>query len=409
MLPTHTYKSRSLNALMHSYRQWMLALLILPLALAGCSSNTIKTTQVEPLQQEQQQIPESELLDVGIHLFDPGLEELNEDEGLTVFPEIRKAESRFIPYHLMQTLQSSAAWGAVRVIPNSQSSVDVMVSGKIIDSNGEELRLLVTVVDATGQLWFEKEYEGLASKYAYSKRRTQTVPMEPFQSIYNRVANDMLLYRQENFDSVALRKIRTTAELKFAQSFSPAAFSGHLEKSANGEYTITRLPAEGDPMLQRIRQIRERDYLFVDTLQDYYGGFVKQMDQPYQEWRSQSYNEVIALRELKREARNRTIMGIAAILGGIAAAGSDSGSARAAGTVAVAGGAYMVKSGFDKRAESEMHVEALQELGDSLEAAIEPQVIELEDRTITLSGTVENQYDQWRELLREIYQVDTGL
>ncbi|MEJ2419824.1 MAG: hypothetical protein P8Y45_23450 [Exilibacterium sp.] len=55
-----------------------------------------------------------------------------------------------------------------------------------------------------------------------------------------------------------------------------------------------------------------------------------------------------------------------------------------------------------------MHVEALQELGDSLEASIEPQVIELEDRTITLSGSVENQYDQWRDILRDIYKLDTG-
>ena len=161
-------------------------------------------------------------------------------------------------------------------------------------------------------------------------------------------------------------------------------------------------------MLQRIRQIRERDYLFVDTLQDYYGSFVKEMDKPYKQWRGQSYNEVVALRELKREALVRKIAGVAAVIGGIAASGSSNSSGRAAGSVAVAGGAYMIKSGFDKSAESEMHVEALQELGDSLEAAIEPQVIELEDRTITLSGTVENQYDQWRDLLREIYNVDTG-
>lgn len=379
------------------------------LILTGCSSNTIKTTQVIPVIHEQAQIPEAELLDVGIYIFDPGLDNIDDDETLTVFPEIRNAESRYIPYHLMQTLQTSAAWGAVRVIPPEQETIDVSVKGKILQSDGEQLRLEVTVSDATGRQWYEKEYDGLASKYSYTKRRGGAVPQEPFQSLYNQIANDMLTYRRENFDGTALRTIRTTAELRFAQAFSPAAFGGHLKESSGGEYSITRLPAEGDPMLSRIRQIRERDYLFVDTLQDYYGGFVKDMDQPYREWRSQSYNEVIALRELKRDARNRTIMGIAAILGGIAAAGGDSGSTRAAGTVAIAGGAYMVKSGFDKRAESEMHVEALQELGDSLEASIEPQVIELEDRTITLSGTVENQYEQWRELLHEIYKADTGL
>lgn len=392
-----------------SHRTILVIATIVPLLfLVGCTSNTIKTTQTTPVVQEHAEIPESELLDVGIYLFDPGLDDLDDDERQLVFPEVRKAESRFMPYRLMETLQTSSAWGAVRVIPASQNAVDVTVDGEIQQSDGEVLTIVIAVKDATGREWFEKEYEGLASKYAYTKRRTGTVPAEPFQNLYNQIANDMLAYRRENFDGYGLRAIRTTAELKFAQTFSPAAFGGHLNQDKNGEYTIARLPAEGDPMLERVRQIRERDYLFVDTLQDYYGGFVKEMDQPYQQWRSQSYNEVIALRELKRDARNRTIMGIAAILGGIAAAGSDHGSARSAGSVAIAGGAYMIKSGFDKRSESEMHIEAIQELGDSLEAAIEPQVIDLEGRTITLSGTVENQYDQWRELLREIYQIDTG-
>ena len=391
------------------FNRWNLfTLLVAATLLAGCSSHTVKTTQTTPVIQEHSEIPESELLDVGIYLFDPGLDSANDDDSQVVFPEIRKAESRFMPFQLMETLQTSSAWGAVRVIPATQNAVDVTVSGIILQSDGEQLKVSVKVKDATGRQWFEKEYSGMASKYAYTKERTGNVPQEPFQNLYNQVANDMLTYRRQNFDGHALRTIRTTAELKFAQDFSPSAFGGHLNKSKDGKLMIVRLPAEGDPMLQRIRQIRERDYLFVDTLQDYYGSFVKEMDKPYKEWRSQSYNEVIALRELKRDARNRTIMGVAAILGGIAASGNDSGSARAAGSVAVAGGAYMIKSGFDKRAESEMHVEALQELGDSLEAAIEPQVIELEDRTITLSGTVENQYDQWRELLKEIYNVDTG-
>ncbi len=383
------------------------ALLASLLLLAGCSSHTVKTTQTTPVIQEQAEIPESELLDVGIYLFDPGLDNANDDDEV-VFPEIRNAESRFIPFRLMETLQTSAAWGAVRVVPTSQKAIDVSVSGAILKSDGEQLKIRVKVKDATGDQWFEKEYDGIASKYAYSKQRLGNVPPEPFQNLYNQVANDMLNYRRKNFDGLALRTIRTTAELKFAQEFSPSAFGGHLSSDNSGQLQIIRLPAEGDPMLQRIRQIRERDYLFVDTLQDYYGSFVKDMDKPYKQWRGQSYNEVIALRELQRDARNRTIMGVAAIIGGIAASGSNSGSSRAAGSVAVAGGAYMIKSGFDKRAESEMHVEALQELGDSLEATIEPQVIELEDRTITLSGTVENQYDQWRQLLKEIYQIDTG-
>ena len=45
----------------------------------------------------------------------------------------------------------------------------------------------------------------------------------------------------------------------------------------------------------------------------------------------------------------------------------------------------------------------------SLEAEIAPQIIELDDRTITLTGTVQDQYDQWRELLRQIYEAEVGV
>ena len=379
--------------------------LALALGLAGCSSHVVRTTAHEPVIQETGEIAEDLLLDVGIMTFDAGLDHAADSEDVVVFPEIRKAESRFIAVHLMETLQTSAAWGAVRVIPNEQSAVDVTVSGVILQSDGESLVVDVTVRDATGRQWFQKEYRELASRYAYDPKRGERI--EPFQGLYNKVANDILTYRR-TLAEADVRNVRLVSELKFARSFSPDAFGEHLSQDKQGQLTIKRLPSENDPMLNRIRNIRERDYLFVDTLQDYYGTFVKEMEAPYQEWRRLSYREVMAVRDLKKEARNQTIAGVVAILGGIAAAGSDNGSARSAGTIAVAGGGYLIKGGFDKRAEAQIHVEALQELGDSLEADIEPQVIELEDRTITLSGSVENQYNQWRELLRDLYRLDTG-
>jgi len=40
---------------------------------------------------------------------------------------------------------------------------------------------------------------------------------------------------------------------------------------------------------------------------------------------------------------------------------------------------------------------------------MENNVVELEDRTITLSGTVENQYQQWRDILQNIYKINQGV
>ncbi|MCP4513413.1 MAG: hypothetical protein GY826_44225 [Fuerstiella sp.] len=55
-----------------------------------------------------------------------------------------------------------------------------------------------------------------------------------------------------------------------------------------------------------------------------------------------------------------------------------------------------------------MQVETLREIAASLDAEIEPHSVALEDQTVTLSGTVEQQYDQWREILRQIYIAETG-
>ena len=86
----------------------------------------------------------------------------------------------------------------------------------------------------------------------------------------------------------------------------------------------------------------------------------------------------------------------------------DSYGTQVGGAFGVGAGAYLIRSGFDKRAEARMHMEALEELGQSLESEVAPQVISLEDRTITLTGSVEEQYEQWREILADLYAVEVG-
>ncbi len=381
---------------------WLALLPLVVLLLGGCSSNTVRTTEVTPVIAGDPGMPEDQLLDVGVRLFDPNSAALTEEEIFTS-PEIRKAEARFMPTVLADTLQKSGHWGAVRVAPSETGVSDIVVDGKILESTGEKLALEISISDASGAHWYTKQYEGFASKYSYDAK----VAPEPFQDVYNRITNDLAIARAKLSPAEA-KRLRTISELRFAESFAPKAFSGFLEKDKNGRFSVRRLPAENDPMLVRIRSIRERDNLFVDTLQDYYNGFSRQMSAPYQDWRKESYTESIAYRELRAQATGRTIAGVASIIAGIAAQTGDSYATRAAGTVGIIGGAAMVKSGFDKRAESKMHAETLKELGGSLGAEIEPQVIDLEDHSVTLTGTVQDQYTQWREILHGIYEAETG-
>ncbi|GAA6153424.1 hypothetical protein [Pseudoteredinibacter isoporae] len=382
----------------------LVILLLSSLFLSACASHTVKTTRYVQLQQETAEIPEDQLLDVGVELLDPNLEQIEEDDSL-VFAEVRKAESHYMAGHIRDALQASSAWGAVRLIPTQGTLVDVQLSGRILHSDGETLSMAISVQDITGRKWYDKDYKAVASRYAY--RRETASKADPFQTIYHQIANDLLQYRKQ-LDPDYLRRARLIGELRFAESFAPQSFAGQLQQDKKGIYHIERLPAENDPMLERVRTIRERDHLYIDTLQDFYGSFIQQIDGPYRDWRKQTYSEVINLREVKESARNQTIAGIVSVLAGIAAATSNNRAVRTAGGVAIGGGGYLIKEGFGKRAEADMHSETIRELGDSLEAAIQPQVIELEDRTITLSGSVQQQYEQWRQILRELYNVENG-
>ena len=387
---------------------------LLVVLAAGCSTTSVRTTRQTAAIKADTKIPENQLLDVGINLFDPGVDE-NADPKEGVYPPIRKAEARYMPYRLMQTLQRTGNWGVVRVIPDKRSEMNVWIDGKILESNGEELALQIKAKDATGRVWFEKTYREDASKYAYDSS-LQKNGEDPFQGLYNRIANDLLRYRQASLKSADINTIRTVTEMKFARDFAPAAFDKYIKKDGNGRYSVKRLPAKNDPLLADIHKIRQRDYMFVDTMQDYYGTFVRQMEDPYYEWRKDSYKEIVQLKELNKQATERTVGGILSILAGAAAiitgCGSNNAYARnacqLAGTAGVIGGGYMVKSGLDKRSEAKLHAQSLEELSKSLNSEIKPHTMELKDRTVTLTGTVQQQYDQWRKILHEMYVNETG-
>ena len=385
------------------------AALILAVAgiLTGCATHTVKTTAYTPVIVGSQSVPEELLLDVGVSVFDPGLDELTKDQEELTNGQVRVAESRYAPYLLSETLQRSANWGIVRLMPNDASPMDVRINGTLLESNGEAMSMRIEVIDSRGVQWFVREYEEVISRFNYDASQRQK--NDPFQVIYNKIANDMLAFRERNLDEQDIREIRTVSEMLFAQRFSKEAFSSYLTQDRNGRVQLASLPAVDDPLLNRIQSIRERDFMFIDTVQDYYATYVRQMRVPYDTWREQSYQETVTLRELRDSARRRFIAGTAAVIGGLAAAtqGGNYGT-QTSGAVGVGAGAYLIKSGFDRQNEARMHMESLEELGQSLEDAVAPQVITLDDRTITLSGSVEEQYAQWRDVLADLYAEEIG-
>lgn len=375
----------------------------LSLALSGCSTTEYVQANVTPAKQAQYELPIQHYMDIGIIPFDPNIPTTEEElEKQLIIPDVRRAETQFLAYHLKDTMEQTGNWGAVRVTPTPSQAVDLHITGRIEVSDGEMLIVTVSVIDATGQVWLDKEYKDQASKFSYEK----DVRDDPFQDLYNNIANDILAHRESMNDS-SIQVIRQVSSLKYAESLAPDAFGKYLDKSGRVT-TVSQLPADSDRMLSRVERIKEREYLFVDTLDDFYGQFYRDMKPSYHEWRYATYGEAIKLRQLDVKARNRLIGGAALIVGGLyAGADSPTYASQAASTGAVLGGIQSIRSGLNIRKDAEIHAESLKELSASLGSEITPFVLDIEGKTIELEGTADVQYEQWRRILKDIYAAET--
>ena len=375
------------------------------LAFTGCA--TYGTHKVNPtaIEAAKAEIPENQLIDVGILVFES--EELTpkkaEKEGTNT--NIRKAESHFMPYHLKNTLHQSGHWGAIQVIPAETNSVDLLVKGEIIESNGEILVLEIDVVEATGKRWFKKKYSAEASESIYAGNRAGE--KDAYQNLYNTIANDMAKFKMKLGPS-EIETIRTVSKLKFAQEFAPDAFEGYLTKDKNGRFSVKRLPADNDPMMERLLKIRDREYMYVDTLNNQYEGFYNDMWPSYENWRKLNLTERQAIKKIKREALTKQLIGALLIAGAIAAGSQNSGAGRAlAPAMAIIGGQVLIR-GWNVSKEAEIHSAAIEELGESFGNEMQPVTMEFEGQQYELTGTAEEQFKRWRELLRQIYFAETG-
>jgi hypothetical protein len=189
--------------------------------------------------------------------------------------------------------------------------------------------------------------------------------------------------------------------------------AGMTAVDKSGIVQVARLPAEGDPTLDRIERIRERDTAVVDTVNDYYASFAENMDDSYDSWRQTSFSELEKEMRARSAARTRTVLGAAALIAAIFAPNSCStydacrinNAMRTAGTM---GGIAAVLSGIKKYADARVHADALKELTQSFQAEVAPQVVEVEGHTLRLTGTAEDQYREWRRLLKQLYLEETG-
>ena len=395
--------------------KFLIYMIIMMHVLTGCattsgSAGDVKTgPQLASAQDEPKEIPYQGIkLDVIIPVFSPGLSDKAadyEEEG--IWPELRRAEANRFAYKLKTALDETGKFGAVRGAPNSTASGDLYTVGEIIESTGQEVEFRLNVVDASGKQWLNKTIDHEVNEGFYKNPRNDD--KDPYDPAFAEAAQaivDALLKQQQR----ELAQLQNIADLRFAASFNEQAFMEHLDTSGR-QIKLVSMPSDADPMFERVKSVQVREQLFIDNLQQNYSAFSQQMDDSYLAWQEASAAEM----QLRKEAKTKSIwkmIGGAVLIGAAVAAATSGNSndprfARDIATVAGGiGGAVLLTSGFKSREEAKFHQDALNELGESINLEMAPQVMTYEEESVELTGDIDEQFRQWRAFLNRMYQLE---
>jgi len=332
----------------------------------------------------------SALLEIGVRVFGTAQKEAEEYEiGDWVFDEIIQKETQFLPHLLKNTLVDSRQWGAIRVIPDRDPSLDLIVEGQIVQSDGETLELQIRAFDSSGREWLNKTYadQSIQEEYPESTRFTLDNTfdainfVDPFQDIYNRIANDLVAVRT-NLGEQTLRDLNLVTDMLYAGDLSPSDFSGTVKENEDGLLVIDRLPSLDDPMMARVADMKYRHHLFIDTVDEYYQTLYEDIQPAYVLWRRYSIDQITEIETSQQEASQ-----------------SDYGSSS---------GFLSLSQRYDRFKWSKIFEREFNDLAAGFNNELAPAFLELNSQVHGLTGTMEQQYREWRGILRRLFELENG-
>lgn len=347
---------------------------------AAESATLAATLAVGSVRLETVPQPLTPALSLVVASFDPGLPASS--VGLSragIFPEIRKAEARFMPVLLRQVLQDSNAWGPVRVLPEPQSTAELQIDGRILHSDGRTLALHIRATDASGAIWLDRSYRDESQPGDF----TASGSIDPFVDLYRQVANDLLAAHRER-SSDSLQQLPTIALLRQATLLAPEAFVGYLTETDTGGYALRRVPAEEDPMLGRVQRIRDQEYRFVDAVDQQYVDLFDTMQPTYNLWRQFGREQAEYREDYQRRLAQRDRAG-------------------PRGTFAA------MEQTYNAFKWSKIQQQDLEDLALGFNNEVQPTVLDVSGSVYRLSGSLESQYAQWRDILGDIFRLESGL
>jgi hypothetical protein len=128
----------------------------------------------------------------------------------------------------------------------------------------------------------------------------------------------------------------------------------------------------------------------------------------YENWRKLNYEEIQAIKKIKRDATIRKVAGTLLLAGAIALSAGDVNNTGALQVGMILVGGQVIVQGFNITKQAEIHSEAIKELSESFGSEMRPIIMEFEGQQYELTGSAEEQFKRWRELLEQIYLLETG-
>lgn len=369
----------------------------LVLLLSACAQTTPEPVQrplnlvgAVILNQPSQSPPEDQLLDIGIEVFSTRQRGAGDYKiGDWVFDEIIQKETQFLPHLLKNTLVASNQWGAVRVIPERDPSLDILVAAEIVQSDGKTLELRVRAIDSTGREWLNETYADQSTQEEYPESTRFTLDksfdannfVDPFQDIYNRIANDLVAARS-NLDTEELAGLNLVTDMQYALDLSPDSFTGTLQRNDDGLWELDSLPALDDPMLARVADMKYRHHLFIDTVDEYYQTLYNDIQPAYVLWRRYSIDQITEVETAREEAN--------------------------LGDYGNSSGFLSLSQRYDRFKWSKIFEREFSDLAAGFNNELAPAFLELNSQVHGLSGTMEQQYREWRGILRRLFELENG-
>ncbi len=346
-------------------------------------------------------------LDINVVELDPGIfasPERNETAG--IWPELRRTESRLFANELKNSFEETQRFGDVNIVTSRKYLSDIVINGKILESNGEDLILEITAADSTGNKFInKKKYSHRTNEFFFRDLRNKG--KDPFHPLYNSIVLDVMKYLQKQ----DLNRIQKVTELRFATDLNSSYFKDSLVKNRRNIYEPNFIPDDSDPTFIKAKNVKIQDNIFKKEMQQTYGVFLDGLEEGYDEWRKAAFAVSKQQREAETSANAALVAGILIGIAG-AAASADSYNSNnysydygqdIAGTVAMAAGAALIYQSTQDRAEANRLSNTIDEVSKSFDAEVAPKVIEFEGITLTVEGSISDQFEEWQRIIKTYY------